>query len=349
MNISETEEEQAIEPRENNVDIPPVPKLVGINDIDLELLVEPPKFTEPATLKAMEILGYAPEDLVLITREQFDSIPGGDGMKARVLGELDKRRAQIINGIIAEREKVIERQKKNIPTPKIQEHPDLEQIPKAHKKKRRKGKKGRQPKTIDGSGSPVKRKKRRKFRAAKTLDPILPDDRASKLEEKKYAEQQKRIKELEKKNAEIEKRIQAVETQRRNRAIEMHNKNQSRLRAASQAREKVDKEAASKLKKTMNRLKGADHRRAQLIAERKSSIAKKKAEEERRKKSVEKELQKAEKERQKKAQEAIKRQERAAKRIEEERKAQRARIEQRRRAEVLARLRAESKNRVHML
>ena len=49
--------------------------MIGILDVNIEELYDPPIFTEIETLKAMDILGYSPNDLKIPSISELDSLP----------------------------------------------------------------------------------------------------------------------------------------------------------------------------------------------------------------------------------------------------------------------------------
>ena len=74
--------------------------MIGILDVNIEELYDPPIFTEIETLKAMDILGYSPNDLKIPSISELDSLPKNAEIQSRILSELEKKRKEMINKLI---------------------------------------------------------------------------------------------------------------------------------------------------------------------------------------------------------------------------------------------------------
>lgn len=324
------------------------PKLFGILDVDLEDLTTIPKFTEPETLKALDILGYIPKDLTVISPDEYSSIPGSDDIRARVMIELNKRRLEMIEKVKQLREEIIRRQNARLPSPDVEVEPSNVSIPPA-KKKRRGGKKKKKskantedPNESNPKAKKGKKRKGRKFKKPKTLLPV--DVHRERRDEALEAERVKLLKDLEKKNADIERRLKNVEQQRRDKALEMKKRVERASKAASSLRLKADKEIMNSNKKTMNKLQGAEKRRQQILKERQDLIRKKSLDMRKKSKAVESEARKLAKEKESKLLALIKKQEERRKKLEEDKKKKLAEVQQRRHAEVISRLNYEAKH-----
>ncbi|KAK8871096.1 hypothetical protein M9Y10_009009 [Tritrichomonas musculus] len=79
-------------------------QVFGILDMKPESLPVPPFFNEPATIEAMERLGFVPADLM---PSDYSQVPGNDEIRFRLIIELEKRRIQMIEEVIDERNKII--------------------------------------------------------------------------------------------------------------------------------------------------------------------------------------------------------------------------------------------------
>lgn len=81
--------------------------LFGILDIQPNRIQTPPKFTEEATISAMRNLGIQPNDLVPSSGRSFDD-SDNSSMKFQIAIEMEKRRFEAIEKIIAERNRILE-------------------------------------------------------------------------------------------------------------------------------------------------------------------------------------------------------------------------------------------------
>ena len=321
-------------------------KPVGILDLKFEEIKNTPKFTESETLKALEILGYSPEDLVVPDVSEFNGQPE---IQQRVFDELEAKRNELFTNVIKMREEVIRREEENLPSPtiKINEIKPTKATKKKHGKK-----KVKHAKTVDGeepddnedaAAKPKKKKKKRIGKARKALT-IQPEDRIRvKEEEKKRKQRMKELKELEKRDQKIEERLKNIEKERKAKAAEIGMRLNRKVKNVSVLREKKDKEQEKMVKKTILKDKTAEKRRQQMIAKKQEEIKKRAAEEQKKRRAVEEEMRKREKERQKKMQEMMKREEERAKKIELERKQRAQKAAMKRHSEVMSKLALEAR------
>ena len=143
-----------------------------------------PNFEEPETIEAMERLGYVKDDLI---PKAYDEVPGDDELRAKIIPELEKRRIQMIDEVMEERQRVLngEPEKK------------LELIkPKRIKKKSFKGK---------NKGKLTKRRKGKKANAEGTGDVSLdPNDSPAKTDQGAVSQSLRRHKRKRKKKVQLE-------------------------------------------------------------------------------------------------------------------------------------------------
>jgi len=149
-------------------------KSVGILDVLPDSIVEPPDFTEEATVEAMNNLGIHSEDLVPKHVDGNDEIT-----QIQVAIELEKKRLQYFENIIAERDKIIETSE------------DTKSVAKSKRTKKKKKKTKKLPKLTDNlsgvSRIPAPTSQRRKNR-----DSIVIEERQQRavMAKKKYEEEQ---------------------------------------------------------------------------------------------------------------------------------------------------------------
>lgn len=60
----------------------------GILQFDADKATTPPQFTEPATIEAMQKVGVLPDDLIPLSKEERNRIPGDQMIRERILNEL---------------------------------------------------------------------------------------------------------------------------------------------------------------------------------------------------------------------------------------------------------------------
>lgn len=79
----------------------------GILQYNPDLDNDPPKFTEFFTLDAMQRLGITPEELVKLTDEEKQKIPGDEKVKKQIINEFERRRIDAIEQIKEKREELL--------------------------------------------------------------------------------------------------------------------------------------------------------------------------------------------------------------------------------------------------
>jgi hypothetical protein len=79
----------------------------SIVDLNPRDIPSTPRFTEPATLRALENLGVTGSDLVPLSRHAISRIPGTDEIRGRIVAELDQRRLATIKSVTAERNRLL--------------------------------------------------------------------------------------------------------------------------------------------------------------------------------------------------------------------------------------------------
>ena len=189
--------------------------MIGILDVNIEELYDPPIFTEIETLKAMDILGYSPNDLKIPSISELDSLPKNAEIQSRILSELEKKRKEMINKLIKVREEVLLREQQNLQSPTIV--PAQIPIPKGKKKKKKTKSKS---KTIDGENDVKPTKKRIKKKAKKikanTIDP--GDLIRVRIEKIKKSQQENKIKLIKKKESIVEARVSKLQKENKEKA-----------------------------------------------------------------------------------------------------------------------------------
>jgi chromosome segregation ATPase len=80
----------------------------SIVDVDPSLIECPPHFSERETNQALQNLGFAPDDLAKLSRHEASRIPGTDAIRRRVIDELERRRLEVIQSIVTERNRLLQ-------------------------------------------------------------------------------------------------------------------------------------------------------------------------------------------------------------------------------------------------
>ncbi|EAY22072.1 hypothetical protein TVAG_457070 [Trichomonas vaginalis G3] len=82
-------------------------KYRSIEEVDFNNCKLIPVFSEAATNKAMMKLGYQPQDLVQLSGESIDRIPGSEDIRRRIINEMEERRKNAFQKIIEERKNIL--------------------------------------------------------------------------------------------------------------------------------------------------------------------------------------------------------------------------------------------------
>lgn len=319
----EMEPEQIISVKKMTALPSSTPSTFGILDIEPNGLIVPPVFSEPETIQAMNQLGIAPSDLVLLNQSEFDTIPGNNEIRMKVLLELDKRRMKMIADIINQRNKIIQGivdEPDTLP-PEILDGPKRKKK-KGKGKKRKKGKKkGKSKKSIaEDTDAPsetsfadrppmvsIRRKKK------KVVKPTAEEIRRLRIDEQMEAQQKKLAAQFAKKQKDIDERVEQVELEKRRKIKEMKKKRLEQKAKIENQKKKQEEETKKKAQKTLLKLDKVEQRKERMKKEQMAKIKQRAAERERRLKNAEREKQKKAEQKRKKIEAEMKKEDRQSK------------------------------------
>lgn len=267
----------------------------SILDVDPDGLLFPPQFTEKETIEAMKNLGYVPEDLIIPDLSEVSDLPEHNETRMRVQAELNRRRKQMFENILNERNLLIDIRDGKVVSSKIhstrvQESTikvEIGEEPAPIKTKRSKGKKkitrkkpnkvstNRRKKTDDElkkdventhplnapllrtdiKQAPLVLKKRKPLKEA-------PEEiRRKKLKKRKKIQEKQIEKLIRTKNRQAKSRIAQLEEENKKKIDEIHQRRLEHDRQVLKLKEKADKEHQKKAKKALQKMDEIEKRR----------------------------------------------------------------------------------------
>jgi hypothetical protein len=220
---------------------------LGILDIDPKGLKTPPAFTEPETIDAMRRLGYVPEDLIVVNRLgiDFDNI----SIRDKVLAELDRRRMQLVDKLIAERNRIVHGQ----PTPRANK---IIRFRTRRRRRKKKAGKARRFRKVLTEYPPIRRGAPRRPPAP----PAPPGQRQGDTSARR-----KMAEILRQRHEKAERRLRAQAEERRRRLKEQKEDADLRQERASMLRLDIERE---RIKRAQQRLRDVDVRYQKIMEER---------------------------------------------------------------------------------
>lgn len=109
----------AFDPNKVQKELYPIKIVKSIADISPDKLTEPVKFTEKETERALMMEGVTADDLVKASQQDRQAIPGTPKIKARILADLEKRRLETYQRVLAARNKLIQEKKEKAKSEEI--------------------------------------------------------------------------------------------------------------------------------------------------------------------------------------------------------------------------------------
>lgn len=91
-------------------------KYKNIEEVDFDNCRLIPIFSEAATNKAMMKLGYQPQDLVSLSGQNAERIPGNEELRRRIINEMEERRRQAFQKIKEERKNILQQENPQQPS-----------------------------------------------------------------------------------------------------------------------------------------------------------------------------------------------------------------------------------------